>query len=57
MKEKAILLDGAQAEIREYVTEVQSAKFTMFCEKHKYRNDISLDQKFRLKSHGTHIEE
>ncbi len=31
---------------------VQCGKITNFCEKHKYRKEISLDQKFKIKGKG-----
>ena len=49
MRDEALLVDHAEDEIRENMTPLQCAKWTTFCEKYKYRKDISLDEKFRPK--------
>lgn len=43
MKEEALKIDNAEDQIRENMTAVQCGKWTNFCEKHKYRKEISLD--------------
>jgi phage-related protein len=50
MREEAILVDHAEDSIREHMNPEQCAKWTVFCEKYKYRKEISLDLKFKPKT-------
>jgi hypothetical protein len=50
MREEALLVDHAEDEIRENMNPEQCAKWTVFCEKYKYRREVSLDLKFKPKA-------
>ena len=46
LKEEEIVVDNIEDIFRECMTPVQCGRWTIFCEKHKYKDELFLDKKF-----------